>query len=634
MATNAPYFQISASQSTTTLNGTDAAAPSPSEPGDEEYDIFVPTVISSHESHSPLPFKHLVHQASANTPMNTIEENRHLPELLEAATTAAGQAAQARHVHGTGVAETEAHSKGKRSRPSSLDTGDSATPKRQRVEVPTDPQLQSAGHNSYGNSKRINELPSKEVLRNNARAAGVHSAAALFRWSSSEMSRKHSRPPMFKLYVSLELTPENFLKLQAQAKVYMLDEDYPERQNCVGNRKGDADLVKLKLFNCVQKFLNDGVGEYFFGKNAERQGERVVIEAACALGQAKDPSTEDRVTWPKDEGKLINLVTPLMKRMVTNERQRKYAIKTRKRGTKGKPDECNGETATQQSRETSSSSSTRRQSPEQQLQIIFDPSLVEISHKMQSTSPSITTRVTPGQTPIAERAPLRKLISREDETLNTPNLQLPTNTPGEPSLTNINIFLVLAPHTTPNSTITPSTKIDEKRISKPHPNNLTSHPWHTFLHKIIKLLQKAKSTHPEICRSAIPQQNHRYPPHSPVPDDTFSDTLRELAVAANAMQSEDSGAGGGCVSGGVEEVVLPRLGVIDMEEKDKGGAGYSQAWFNKTASALARATNIRILALSSLFPTSVLRLPAPPWPLAPLRLPKNTSASGYVYSCP
>jgi hypothetical protein len=78
-------------------------------------------------------------------------------------------------------------------------------------------------------------------------------------------------PPMSKLFTSLELTPEQFLHLQAAAKTHMLDPNYPERRDCVGNRgRTDTDMVKLKLFGCVKSFLEDeGWGERCFGTNAE-----------------------------------------------------------------------------------------------------------------------------------------------------------------------------------------------------------------------------------------------------------------------------------------------------------------------------------------------------------------------------
>ncbi len=76
---------------------------------------------------------------------------------------------------------------------------------------------------------------------------------------------------MSKLFTSLELTAENFLHLQAAAKAYMLDERYPERSDCVGNRgRGDTDMVKLKLFGCVKAFLEDeGWGNRCFSEQSE-----------------------------------------------------------------------------------------------------------------------------------------------------------------------------------------------------------------------------------------------------------------------------------------------------------------------------------------------------------------------------
>jgi hypothetical protein len=153
---------------------------------------------------------------------------------------------------------------------------------------------------------------SPPIGASDARAAGVHSAAALFRRPSSA-SKKYTRPPMSKLFTSLELSPEDFLHLQAAAKAYMLDPEHPERRDCVGNRgRGDTDMVKLKLFECVKAFLTDeGWGDKCFGENAQGAETR-------------------KLKWPQMKNKVISLVTPLLRRMVTNERQRQYAIETRK----------------------------------------------------------------------------------------------------------------------------------------------------------------------------------------------------------------------------------------------------------------------------------------------------------------
>ncbi|EED16152.1 conserved hypothetical protein [Talaromyces stipitatus ATCC 10500] len=155
-----------------------------------------------------------------------------------------------------------------------------------------------------------------------ARAAGVHSAAALFRQPSS--NKKYTRPPMSRLYASLELSPENFLHLQAAAKSYMLDDAHPDRRDCVGQRgKGDTEMVKLRLWNCVRDFLEvEGYGERFFGEHVVNEG-----------------MPPRQYIWPRDQHKIISLVIPLLRRMVTNERQRQYAIETRKGGAGNQPDE-------------------------------------------------------------------------------------------------------------------------------------------------------------------------------------------------------------------------------------------------------------------------------------------------------
>ncbi|GAD94176.1 conserved hypothetical protein [Paecilomyces variotii No. 5] len=199
--------------------------------------------------------------------------------------------------------------------------------KRKRNEDALDPALTAsassmnlAGHQHQsqhhldGDGLNIRELPPQQSL-SDARAAGVHSAAALFRQPSS--NKKYTRPPMSKLFASLELSPENFLHLQAAAKAYMLDDNHPERRDCVGQRgKGDTEMVKLKLWNCVRHFLEaEGYGERFFGENVVNEG----------MGPRQ-------YIWPRDQHKIISLVIPLLRRMVTNERQRQYAIETRKGG--------------------------------------------------------------------------------------------------------------------------------------------------------------------------------------------------------------------------------------------------------------------------------------------------------------
>ncbi|KAH8701000.1 hypothetical protein BGW36DRAFT_258995, partial [Talaromyces proteolyticus] len=193
--------------------------------------------------------------------------------------------------------------------------------KRKRGEEALDPALTAAG--GQGDQQQqafdaselsIRELPPQQSLTD-ARAAGVHSAAALFRQPSN--TKKYTRPPMSRLFASLELSPENFLHLQAAAKNYMLDDNHPERRECVGQRgKGDTEMVKLRLWNCVRDFLDaEGYGERFFGEHV-----------------TNEDMPPRQFIWPRDQHKIISLVIPLLRRMVTNERQRQYAIETRKGG--------------------------------------------------------------------------------------------------------------------------------------------------------------------------------------------------------------------------------------------------------------------------------------------------------------
>ena len=142
------------------------------------------------------------------------------------------------------------------------------------------------------------------------------SASSLFRRPSST-SKKYTRPPMSKLFTSLELSPESFLQLQSAAKNYMLNDTYPDRRETVGQRgRGDSELVKLRLWNCVKEFLEtEGNGERFFGPHI-----------------SGDEGRTRTMFWPSHKNNIITAVTPLLRRMVTNERQRQYAVETRKPG--------------------------------------------------------------------------------------------------------------------------------------------------------------------------------------------------------------------------------------------------------------------------------------------------------------
>jgi hypothetical protein len=202
-----------------------------------------------------------------------------------------------------------------------------ATKKRKRNDSNLDPALAGAGLAAAQHQAQSQQTPhgytgegmdiraEQPQSLSDARAIGVHSAAALFRQPST--NKKYTRPPISKMFTSLEISPENFLHLQAAAKNYMLNDEYPERRDCVGQRgKGDTEMVKLRLWNCVRQFLEaEGHGERFFGENVVNEG----------MGPRN-------YIWPRDQHKIISLVIPLLRRMVTNERQRQYAIETRKGG--------------------------------------------------------------------------------------------------------------------------------------------------------------------------------------------------------------------------------------------------------------------------------------------------------------
>ncbi|KAI4716475.1 hypothetical protein E4T48_07353 [Aureobasidium sp. EXF-10727] len=261
------------------------------------------------------------HHAQQLASDQDVEDHAQLQGLVEAATSAAAQEQIRQRNQQLQFAHSDQDlasllrdpsarlSASKRKRSSSLDNDDPASAsessKRQR-------QSEDSRHHS----------PHLD-----ARAAGVHSAAALFR-PASDSSKKYTRPPMSKLFTSLELSPENFLYLQAAAKQYMLNTDYPDRQACVGNRgRGDNEMVKARMYQCVREFLEaEGWGEKYFGENAPPPND----------GEANAPPQPRRYIWPRDRDRIIALCTPLLRRMVTNERQRQYAIETRKGGKQDK----------------------------------------------------------------------------------------------------------------------------------------------------------------------------------------------------------------------------------------------------------------------------------------------------------
>ncbi|KAF2154870.1 hypothetical protein K461DRAFT_266223 [Myriangium duriaei CBS 260.36] len=186
------------------------------------------------------------------------------------------------------------------------------------------------------------------------RPQGIHSSAALFR-PASDKSKKWTRPPMNTLFNSFRLPPERFLELQADAKDFMLDPAFPKRKDLVGVRgKADIKSVKLELARTVRQFLEEGAGERYFGgapnddtlarTGDDKKDEDVTVRAQPNVGdvahgdtrgtteEAEDPSQNPDAPfrWSRDRELIIDLCMPLLRRVVTNEKQRQYAESTRR----------------------------------------------------------------------------------------------------------------------------------------------------------------------------------------------------------------------------------------------------------------------------------------------------------------
>lgn len=262
------------------------------------------------------------HHAQQLVSDQDVEDHAQLQGLVEAATTAAAQEQIRQRAHQLFPFARQDQQTSEELL--SMATRLSAS-KRNRSDSLDNDELASA--NEPSKRQRHSEDNRHHSPHLDARAAGVHSAAALFR-PASDSSKKYTRPPMSKLFTSLELSPENFLYLQAAAKQYMLNSDYPDRQACVGNRgRGDNEMVKARMYQCVREFLEaEGWGEKYFGENAPPPND----------GEANAPPQPRRYVWPRDRDRIIALCTPLLRRMVTNERQRQYAIETRKGGKQDK----------------------------------------------------------------------------------------------------------------------------------------------------------------------------------------------------------------------------------------------------------------------------------------------------------
>lgn len=531
MAPNAPYyqtnFQMRAGQLLMSTNNANTAAQTViSQDGDQVLTSATTIEHPDDNKHLPLYSKQASRQPGVGDQTSTFEENHNLVELLEAATTAADQASMAVVTEETAPGLPVPQGKSKRktetippteavtaNRVSSQDRESSPT-KRRRIDTSsTDPNLQVTDKDTitWTPISHTSPSPSRDTLLTDARAAGVHSAAALFRRTSSLTTRKYTRPPMSKLFMSLNITPENFIALQALAKAYMLSPAHPERQSCVGNRgKGDTDMVKLRLFNCVRDFLADsGVGEQFFGEHIEKPGEKESSEAAAALGE--EAGRGEKLVWPRDGNKIITLVTPLMRRMVTNERQRLYAIDTRKGGKK---------TEKEDSVEAPTTPRTPANDVDQHAYTALDPTLQR--SRPQTSSPSMQASTDARPYPTAPPTSTEPNLSSPSPATFT---ALPTSSDAvEPHLTHINIFLTYTPNNTKQGI-----KLDEKRISTTRPAHLTFYNYTAFIEQVISMVSQTSLRHPSFTAP-------RTTSIAAVSGET--ENLRGLAAAANALQPQ------------------------------------------------------------------------------------------------
>lgn len=254
------------------------------------------------------------------------------------------------------------------------DVAKSSSKKRRKLDQPRNADhYRSKAHPTDANvttASRSHKLPSSVLYR-----------------PASLQPRRSTRPPMHTLFNSFQMSENKFLQLQSAAKEFMLDPHFPERRSLVGARgSGDGRKVKVELAETVRRFLDEGAGERFFGistqgtPNSEpmeddgsfahpgrqdRSGavaeadtgpntpssyrpngeiDASVNVARVANSYENPQSTNDAATrtndeadtrsrspllWPRDRDRITDACMPLLRRVVTNEKQRQYALETR-----------------------------------------------------------------------------------------------------------------------------------------------------------------------------------------------------------------------------------------------------------------------------------------------------------------
>ncbi|CAG8974360.1 hypothetical protein HYALB_00011292 [Hymenoscyphus albidus] len=212
-----------------------------------------------------------------------------------------------------------------------------------------------------------------------ARRLGVQSAVPLYRKSTE-------RNAVAKDFSSLQISGPLYLTLLAAAKSYMLDDKHPERREFVGRNARTTDVSGM-LSSCCEEFLEQGWGEKCWGIGAEVH--------------------EGFLQWPLNRRIIVKLTVPLLRRIVSNERQRLYAAQKRKRDS------------------TSGSRAKRRKTADGNLNIYDSP--------MPDSPPDSVTSSIPS-TPYTPNTPLTAMSgtlpnSYTSSIRNTPNISNTSLTP-------------------------------------------------------------------------------------------------------------------------------------------------------------------------------------------------------------
>lgn len=142
---------------------------------------------------------------------------------------------------------------------------------------------------AWGGMKLASEPP--KALIDDARSLGIRSVLPLFR-KSTEAAEKSTRKPPYcqsktdtntyvgksvaEQLVSMQISAEWYLQIQAAAKEYMLDVRYPERMGAVGF-KTRAGADSSDIFNCCLKFLEQEWGENCWGIMADFYEGRTLL---------------------------------------------------------------------------------------------------------------------------------------------------------------------------------------------------------------------------------------------------------------------------------------------------------------------------------------------------------------------